>query len=197
MAKVYVHYAVDRGGITYLHFSGSQSLPFQPIRDSAIFALAVSVVKQIPHLKRAWNETAKTWEIDSEFWAVKREFYVLGEPSGNFKLVAYTVEDFENWRDGVTQAKPDFKSMPENKAAQGFFNNFNQVIEKVAVAKSDREMLVELLGFSSWVELDRTDRITLRKRYKQAAMKLHPDRNNGDGSKMATLNQLWGAYVNH
>lgn len=33
-----------------------------------------------------------------------------------------------------------------------------------------------------------------KKTYRQAAMKYHPDRNNGDGSKMSELNMLWGMY---
>jgi curved DNA-binding protein CbpA len=30
--------------------------------------------------------------------------------------------------------------------------------------------------------------------YRRAALKYHPDRNNGDGSKMSELNSLWSVY---
>ena len=36
-----------------------------------------------------------------------------------------------------------------------------------------------------------TDKEGLKKAYRKASMKLHPDRNNGDGSKMSELNQIW------
>lgn len=35
----------------------------------------------------------------------------------------------------------------------------------------------------------------LKKLYRAAALRLHPDKNNGDGSKMSELNMLWGIYM--
>ena len=35
----------------------------------------------------------------------------------------------------------------------------------------------------------------LKRLYRGAALRLHPDRNNGDGSKMSELNMLWGIYM--
>lgn len=194
MADVYIHYAIDPAGIAFVLFSGSQTEPKRKITNQQAFAMAVANVKQVPFKKREWVPENLTWEIDSEYWEQRYKFFQVGAPI--FQLVPHaTVEEFEEWRDGITTN--NFKAMPENKAAKNFFNNFNQVIEKTAVAKSDREMLTELLGFKTWAELDASDRITLRKAYRAAAMRLHPDRNAGDGSKMAILNQLWGAYVNN
>ena len=36
--------------------------------------------------------------------------------------------------------------------------------------------------------------VTDKKSYRQAALKYHPDRNNGDGSQMSELNMLWQVY---
>jgi DnaJ-class molecular chaperone len=43
-------------------------------------------------------------------------------------------------------------------------------------------------------EDDLKDEVKLKKLYKQAARKYHPDFNNGNGSMMSELNAAWSAY---
>jgi len=38
------------------------------------------------------------------------------------------------------------------------------------------------------------DSVMAKKAYRSAALKYHPDRNNGDGSRMSELNSLWSSY---
>lgn len=51
-----------------------------------------------------------------------------------------------------------------------------------------------LLGVSVEFLNTETDDSKLKKLYRQAALRLHPDRNNGDGSKMSELNMLWNLF---
>jgi hypothetical protein len=194
MASVYVHYCVDPFGLADIHFSGERDAPNRSIKDKNAFNAAVTGMGQIPSGKKRWDATAKVWHIDSEYWQKIMLFYVNGAPL--FEMVPYpTPAMFEQFMlDAPKPAPGTFRNQPDNVAAQGFFNNFNQVIEKVAVAKSDKDMLAELLALPSYDAIPR-DKATAQKLYKQAAMRWHPDRNNGDGSRMASLNQLWGAYV--
>jgi hypothetical protein len=154
-------------------------------------------VNQIPAGKRRWDATVKTWMIDSEYWEKVKKFFDNGAPV--FELVSYATDAL--WQSFMSDDayqnmnRPrTYVKQPDNTAAAGFFNNFNQVIEKVAVTKTDRDTLAELLALPSFDSIPR-DRSTAKKLFKVAALKWHPDRNNGDGSKMSTLTQLWREYV--
>ena len=39
-----------------------------------------------------------------------------------------------------------------------------------------------------------TDETQLKRLYRQAALRLHPDRNGGEASQMSELNMLWNVY---
>ena len=197
MPSVYVHYCVDPHGVTTLHFSGSDTRPNQRMTNQQNFSLAVSAINQIPSGKRRWDATDKLWMIDSEYWNKIKLFFEAGHQI--FKMVPYTLsstfdsfmadEAFNSIKNGTAYA-----NKPDNVAAQSFFNNFNAVVEKVAVTKTDKEMLAELLAITSYDAIPR-DKSAALKLYRQAALRLHPDRNNGDGSKMSSLTQLWREYV--
>ena len=85
------------------------------------------------------------------------------------------------------------------KAAQ-FFGTaaFNSAVYATATVNNDREELLSLLGLSSWSQFDSmlSDKSATKKLYRSAAIRLHPDKNNGDGNKMSKLNELWGIYAN-
>jgi DnaJ domain len=51
--------------------------------------------------------------------------------------------------------------------------------------------ICKLLGVTSDVL---SDSAALKKAYRKKALELHPDRNNGDGSKMSELNSIWSQY---
>jgi DnaJ domain len=55
------------------------------------------------------------------------------------------------------------------------------------------DKLSPLLDISSEQLLSATEQ-ELKKYYRKAALKFHPDRNNGDGSKMSELNMYWGIF---
>ncbi len=73
--------------------------------------------------------------------------------------------------------KIDFQGKPENQAFTGKFVSVDTYLDK-------------------FKELTTTDlrgqEYTLAKKiYRRAALSNHPDRNNGDGSKMAEINECW------
>jgi hypothetical protein len=88
--------------------------------------------------------------------------------------------------------------MSEAEAAASFFGtqSFNHAVYATATLNNDREELLSLLGLNSWGQLDSllSDSKAARTKYRAAAMRLHPDRNAGDSSQMARLNQLWSIY---
>jgi hypothetical protein len=201
MASVYVHYCVDPFGVTDLHFSGSRSNARAQIYKKDHFNLAVTGIAQIPSGKKKWEVDEKIWHIDSEYWfKIKNFFDVASTPTPEmpipiFELCPYSTPAM--FRAFMLGTKPDATGtvQPDNIRAQSFFNNFNQAIERTAVAKSDKDMLAELLGLKSLREIDGLDSKALKTLYRSAAIKWHPDRNAGDGSKMTDLNALWRTYV--
>jgi hypothetical protein len=56
-----------------------------------------------------------------------------------------------------------------------------------------KEKLAVILNIST-VEFSSSAADLLTKLYRRKALELHPDRNNGDGSRMSELNQLWSEY---
>lgn len=55
-------------------------------------------------------------------------------------------------------------------------------------------VLTKLLGIDSGVL---GDDALLKKAYRKKALELHPDRNNGDGSRMSELNSIWTQYISN
>ena len=61
----------------------------------------------------------------------------------------------------------------------------------IVTKESIAAQLCTMLQISSDVLRDTN---AAKKAYRMKALQLHPDRNNGDGSKMSELNSLWSAY---
>lgn len=194
MAQVYIHYCVDPFGITAVLLSGDANKPSGGFMPKLVFNAAINTIKMIPGGKRRYDPSQKIWYIDNEYWQPVQAFFAAGAPA--YKLVPYANEDaWEAFLTGSARVKVDWSSAKDNVAAQSFFNNFNSVVERIADDKSDKQTLAELLGLASFEQIP-SDKALAKKLYRAAAIKLHPDKNSGDGSKMSTLNELWGQYVN-
>jgi hypothetical protein len=188
---MYVHTCVDSYGITQVLFSASRE-SMQGFIPKHIFDTALSAIKSIPAGKRRYDPDTKIWYVDNEYWQNLREFFVKG--SMLYTLVEHRDDDdFQYVITGIKKAAATW-SGPDNKAAKDFFRNFNNVVVKIADNRTDKQILAELLGLQSFDNIP-SDKNAAKKLYRAAAIKLHPDKNMGDGSKMSQLNSLWGQYV--
>lgn len=199
--QVFVHYFVDSvNGLAKIHFSGSRSKHGMFVKNKTMFSLALTGMQTIPSKDKLWDDAAKTWNVHSSVWHTLMPYYSCAPEI--YEMVPYVTRmSWGNFVKGVTHTVTDssgYSSQTDAEAAANFFGTqaFNHAVYATATVNSDREELVSLLGLNSWGEFDSLLRSNgaAKKLYRSAAMRLHPDRNNGDGSRMSKLNELWSIY---
>jgi hypothetical protein len=200
MPQVFVHYFVDSvNGLAKIHFSGSRFEHGKFIKNKVLFALALTGMQTIPSKDKVWNDASKTWNVHFDVWAKLMPYYTCAPEI--YEMIAYaTRAQWLNFVSGKMRTLNDVHGIPvamnDAEAAAQFFGTaaFNNAVVTTASVASEREELVSLLGLDNWGAFDSLKNGDLRKIYRAAAMRLHPDRNNGDGSRMAKLNQLMAIY---
>lgn len=198
MSEMAVHYYADPNtGVVYMHFSGSLNKFNSKVIDKNVFTLATDAVKQLPHGKRSWDNDKKIWILDASYFFDRLLPFYQKAPTW-FEIIDYP--NLNAWRIFIEEIQPEGKKVisasdPDHVKAAGFFNNFNVVVEQAVNTRDDRKTLVELTGVSDFSDIDRADPVALKKLYRATAIKLHPDKNGGDHSRMSTFTQLWGIYV--
>jgi hypothetical protein len=120
----------------------------------------------IPSSAREYNANTHEWTVLSPFWKSLKEMF---EKAG-WKITDSTVIP------------------PED-----FF--YNQGTAK-SVDVSREELANQLLALLGITAQELADSNAAKKAYRRKALELHPDRNQGDGSKMSELNSTWTAYNN-
>jgi hypothetical protein len=193
--QVHVHYFVDSvNGLAKIHFSGSSTTHGRFIKNKALFALALTGMQTIPSKDKVWNDASKTWNVHFDVWAKLMPYYTCAPEI--YEMISYATR--AQWLNFVSGKVAVSNGYPLNdaEAAAQFFGTaaFNNAVVATASVASEREELVSLLGLDNWGAFDALKNGDLRKVYRSAAMRLHPDRNNGDGSRMAKLNQLMAIY---
>lgn len=125
---------------------------------------------------RAYDPQNKVWTVTTDGFE-------------RFRVIMWTLnvshyKDARMFTTAVTEAeKPKFSS-------QDFFHNTTPVATP-ETKESIATRLAVLLGLPA-ITTQSVDE--LKRLYRRKALELHPDRNNGDGSKMADLNSLWSTY---
>lgn len=204
MPHLYVHYFVDSvNGLAKIHFSASQHKAKVFVKNKMMFTLAVTGMQQIPSGDKLWDAPNATWNIRSDVWVVLMPYYTCAPEI--YGMIPYSTKaQWTNFISGKVAFTETFDAngysyaMSDAEKAAQFFGTaaFNQAVYVTASVNSDREELLSLLGLNTWGQFDSllSDKVALKKIYRAAAIKLHPDKNNGDGSKMSKLNELWGIY---
>lgn len=189
--KVYVHYFVNAAfGIVQIHFSASGSKHGGYINNKTLFDLAVAGMQTIPSKDKQWDTERKVWSIHSDVWANLMPYYSVAPEI--YEMISYNSR--AGWESFITGIPQNLQN--DGQAASDFFGAqaFNNAVFQTATLANDKDEFVTLLSLSSWSQFDSMDAATAKKQYRKAAIALHPDKNGGDGSKMARLNQLWSIY---
>jgi hypothetical protein len=88
-------------------------------------------------------------------------------------------------------ASASFKIIEEKAVRPEDFHYDYSTVTPLISKESLAAKLLDLLELSTE---DLKDLVLLKKAYRRKAMEWHPDRNNGDGTRMSELNSIWSQY---
>jgi hypothetical protein len=166
----------------------------QTEQEKLNFGMILTLLKSIPLENRDFNDTTKIWTIlgpKGKVVIAQLESMILQGLFSNVEIKRIKNLE-EKAKLGQLNRQP---SKEERFSTEDFFYNpapASLALSGVALS----EKLAPLLSLSpSDLASKEMDEKTLKKHYLRAALRLHPDRNNGDGSKMSELNMLWGIYT--
>ena len=166
-------------------------------KEWASLEFICSLLKQVKLEERDFNEKTKIWTIlgfKGNVIKTNLESMCLQGLFGKYSEVV-KIEDLED--KAARGALNEVKSKEKKYSQEDFFYNPNAISSSTALTgQALVQKLAPLLSLSSSELTDIKDDKILKKHYRVAALKLHPDRNNGDGSKMSELNMLWSIYTN-
>jgi hypothetical protein len=149
--------------------TGSVDFKFIATRWDAVKAIVELIKGTIPVNQRSYNPDTKTWSVmDTSYPLCEKLFQTAG-----FRI-----------------------EMRRPVSADGFFYEEAQAKgfgEKPSKSELENS-LIRLLGINKSTLADDRE---LKKAYRRKALELHPDRNNGDGSKMSELNSIYNDYVSN
>jgi hypothetical protein len=91
-----------------------------------------------------------------------------------------------------TSTQYDIQDAVATVGPEGFFYEHAVASPMADTPEVLAARLQALLGLDNETMLDV---MLVKKAYRRKAMELHPDRNDGDGSRMSALNEVWNAYV--
>lgn len=118
----------------------------------------------IPVSDRMYDSDSKQWTVTNKYWGYISEI---------FTKAGFRIEE------------------AKHVDAEDFFYNQGTATPVVESKDSLAAKLISMLGITAQ---DLADSGLLKKAYRKKALEWHPDRNQGDGSKMSELNAVWSAY---
>lgn len=198
MYVFYEHHKNDAGEIVatdvaHSSYPTGKGVQWRYPEEKGKHELLLTIYKQVPIASRTFDPELKVWTFLSTNGLKLVNMLIMQMAHGILKgLIMKEVEDLiEQLEAGGIRENYSKKS---SFNPQDFFYNSSQPATQSALTKeSVLSELSKLLECSS-EELAIYPREEAKKLYRKACLRLHPDRNNGDGSRMSQLNMLWQVY---
>ena len=188
-SMLYLHYEEfqislpDKGVQNLVRLVFSISATEKKVYGAKVFATikdCVYYLKQIPGDSRTMDPKTYIWTIPQDkFDSLKKIYLTMQFISSEAYFKKH--DSLQDFVDGVKKQK-----LGDIPKAEEFFYSYGQptaqaTLSKESIASKLELILIQALGEP--VDLAKASAIELLKIYRHAALKLHPDRNGGDGSR--------------
>ena len=159
--------------------NGKLAINFNSATENMIFEICKLSLKHAPVAQRSFDPATNVWSYFDEWGKFTLDRLVAVIDAIAQKVTLIEVQDLAAQAVNKRIDLSGKRVRPED-----FFYNYGKPVVQAAMTKETvAEKLKQLLG-------DTIDKSA----YRRAALKYHPDRNNGDGTKMSELNSLWSVY---
>jgi hypothetical protein len=159
--------------------NGKLAISFLSKTENMIFEICKLALKHAPVAQRSYDPATCVWSYFDEWGQFTLDRLVTVTDSIMYKVALIEVQDL------AAQAVNKRISLSAKRVRpEDFFYNYGKPVAQATMTKETvAQRLKQLMG-------ETIDKAA----YRRAALKYHPDRNNGDGTKMSELNMLWSVY---
>jgi hypothetical protein len=166
------------------------AVAFKQAAENTKFQLINPILKVPPVALRSYDPATYIWSYIGAEWGEKTLDSIEKVTVSLGGVIFKEVVDLAAL---ATQRSFDLNKLPKKPVRpEDFFYNTAPLGGQIALSK---EQLASKLMDILEVQALPGEQAALKKLYRAAAMRLHPDRNSGDGSKMSELNMYWQLYV--
>ena len=159
--------------------TGRLGINFGNSTENMIFEICKLTLKHAPVAQRSFDPATNVWSYFDEWGQFTLMRLVSVTDSIAQKVTLIEVQDL-----AAQAVNKRINLSAKRMRPEDFFYNYGKPVAQAAMTKDTLEQkLKSLMGET----IDKSA-------YRRAALKYHPDRNNGDGSKMSELNSLWSVY---
>lgn len=167
-------------------FPGANKVHFWNNQDKAIFNYVKDqIFKQVPVGKRAYDPDTYIWSFMEDAGKLVYDQIKADTLTKQFVFLERITNLDSQVRAGFISRSAATLDPEE------FFYNKAGSASRAPLKQDVLEELLEVLGYMPDYAFEALTPSEQRRAYRRAAIKCHPDVNNGDGSKMSTLNMLW------
>jgi len=167
-------------------FPGSPFISFRDANEKALFEFCKLIFKSIHTKNRTIDMNTYIWSF---LGSAGKDVYdkIKASPIVAAGLLFERVEDLKGQKAAGFIHRPDTSRIDPSDF---FYQQAAPASAKILTRSEIAAKLAPMLQLTA-PTIEAADLSILKKEYRRAALRLHPDRNNGDATQMTELNWLW------